>query len=105
MRLAASDSPLHFAIAPDQCIGRTIVFELRFRLTLEFRDDVLRELFAQFDAPLVEGVDLPDGSLGKDTVFVKRDQRTQSRRRQAFQKQRIGWTIALENAVWHEPVW
>lgn len=39
----------------------------------KFRNDALRQHFAQFDSPLVERVNVPNGPLGKDIVLVKRD--------------------------------
>ena len=33
--------------------------------------DVLREDFAQLDAPLVEGEDIPDDALDEDLLFVE----------------------------------
>src|SRR5262249_31312732 len=57
-------SLLRRAVAADQVIGRTVVRELRFALALQFGNDALRQHFAQFDAPLVEGIDVPDHALG-----------------------------------------
>src|SRR5271169_5221756 len=56
----ASPGFLECAIAPDQRIGRAVVVEGGFRRALELRDDPLGQHLAQFDAPLIEGVDLPD---------------------------------------------
>ena len=50
------------------------MLELVFGLSLKFRDDALGKRLAQFDAPLVEGVDVPDGALSEDTVFVQCDE-------------------------------
>ena len=41
-----------------------------------------RELFAEFDAPLVERVDAPDDTLDKDLVLVEGDQLAERLRRQ-----------------------
>src|SRR3954447_11889716 len=46
-------------IASDQAVGGTVVLELWLLSGLELGDDPLRELLAQLDAPLVEGVDVP----------------------------------------------
>jgi len=37
----------------------------RFFPALEFGDNSLRQLLAQFDTPLVEEIDVPDGALVK----------------------------------------
>ena len=50
-------------------------------LALEFRDDALSQYFAQLHAPLVEGVDVPDNTLGEDRVLVESDQRAERMRR------------------------
>ena len=42
--------------------------------SFELGNDPLGERLAQLDAPLVEGIDLPDRALGKDAVLVERDQ-------------------------------
>jgi len=68
------------AVASDQSVGRAIVRELRLCFGLEFGDDSLGKDLSQFDSPLVEGVDLPDGALGKDAVLVKCNEFPQRRR-------------------------
>ena len=35
------------------------------------------ELFPQFDAPLIEGVNAPDGGFDKSLVFIKGQQHSQ----------------------------
>src|SRR6516164_9942704 len=62
---------LHNAITPDQLVGGAVVSELRFILAVELRNDPLGQYFAEFYAPLVEGVNSPNGSLRKNIVFVK----------------------------------
>jgi hypothetical protein len=59
---------LKAAVASDQSVGRAIVREFRLRFALEFRDDSLGQDLSQFDSPLVEGVDLPDGALGRPVL-------------------------------------
>ena len=41
------------AVVADQRVGRTVVFQVWFGY-FEFRDDFLRESFAEFYAPLIE---------------------------------------------------
>jgi hypothetical protein len=36
------------------------------------RDNSLRQLLAQFDTPLVEGIDVPDGALSEDAMLIER---------------------------------
>ena len=40
----------------------------------EFGNDAVGQHFAEFDAPLVERIDIPDGALDEDFVFVERDE-------------------------------
>ena len=44
------------------------------RRALEFGNDTLGKGFAEFHAPLVEGIDLPNRTLGKYRVLIKGDQ-------------------------------
>ena len=48
--------------------------ETRLCLALEFRDNALSQHFAQLDAPLVEGIDVPDRALSEDVVLVEGDE-------------------------------
>ena len=54
--------------------------QFQFRTTAQFRDNAAGQYFAQFDAPLVEAVDVPDRPLRKDAVLVQRDQAAECRR-------------------------
>ena len=47
------------------------MFEVGFSGGFEFGDDALGEDFAEFYAPLVEGVDVPEDALGEDAHFVE----------------------------------
>ncbi len=67
----------------------------------EFGDDAVGKHFTEFDAPLIERVNIPDGALHEDFVFVERDQLAQRLRRQAIHQDGIGWVIALKGAMWH----
>ena len=53
------------------------MLELGLGRGLQLGDDVLRELLAKLNTPLVEGVDAPDGSLSEDAVLVEGDQNTE----------------------------
>ena len=75
-----------------------------FRLALEFRDDALGQHLAKLDAPLVEGVDLPDGALGEDRMLVKSDELAESFRRQLVGQDGVRRAVAFEDAVRDEPV-
>ena len=53
-------------------------------LALEFGNDALGQHLAQFDAPLIEGVDALDHALRKRDVFVEGDEFAQHVRCQPF---------------------
>lgn len=40
----------------------------------EFRKDFFCQLLTQFNAPLIEGIDIPENPLGKYFVLIKGDQ-------------------------------
>ena len=73
-------------------------------LAFQFRDNALRQHLAQFHAPLVEAVDVPDDALGEDRVLVECNELAECSRRESLGKKGVGWAIALEHPVRHEPV-
>lgn len=91
-------------VAANQVVGRTVVLQGWLGLALEFRDNSLREHLAQFYSPLVERVDLPDCALREHGVLVERDQLAENRWRKLLGQDGIRRAIALEHAMWHEPV-
>ena len=64
----------HAAVAANQVVGRTIVVELGGGLALELGNDALRQHLAEFDAPLIERIDVPDHALSEDGMLIERDQ-------------------------------
>src|ERR1700753_1907341 len=74
------------AIATDQRVGGTVVVELGLACTGQFGDDALRQRLAEFDTPLIEGIDAPDRALYEDAVFVQRHQLAKRGRRQLRQQ-------------------
>src|SRR5258705_6672426 len=75
-----------------------------FCLALQFRDDALCQHLAKFDTPLVKGINVPDGALSKDTVFVECNQLAERFRCELVGEDCVRWTIALEDAMRDEPV-
>src|SRR5437899_6072995 len=92
------------SVATDQGVRRAVVLQLRLRLALELRDDPLRELLAELHAPLVEGIDVPNGPLREHAVLVERDQRAERLRRQPVSEDRRRRTVPLARSVRHEPL-
>src|SRR5271165_4938148 len=78
--------------------------ECGFCLGFEFRDDPLGKDLAEFNSPLIKGVDVPDGALGKDAVLVERDELTKHLRCKPLGEDRVRRTVALENSMGHEPM-
>lgn len=65
----------------------------------------MREDFAQLDTPLIERIDVPDGSLRENGMLVNRHQLAEHFRRELFCEDRVRRPIALKNAMRDEPVW
>ena len=59
---------------PDQAVRRAVVLKLRQIFAFKFGNDALGEYLAQFDAPLVKRINVPDRALGENAVLIKRDQ-------------------------------
>lgn len=57
-------------VVVNQTVGRAVVSVDRFAV-LQFRQNVLSELFAKFHPPLVEAVDAPDDTLSENLVLVQ----------------------------------
>ena len=57
----------------DETVGGAVVVEFGVGLG-KFRENLLRELLAEFNTPLVVAVDVPDNALGEDLVFVHGDE-------------------------------
>src|SRR5580658_2745248 len=93
-----------FAVAADQAVCGTVVREFRLGGTFDFRNDALRQKFAEFHAPLVERINVPDRALGEDAVLVKRNELAERFGRELVQKNYVGWPIAFEDAMRDEPV-
>ena len=93
---------LHLPIPADERICAAVVFQVGFPCGFEFGDDALGEDFAEFDAPLVEGVDVPEDALGEDAHFVEGDEAAEDEWCEFFGKDDIGWAVAFEDAVWGE---
>jgi len=93
---------LHLPIPTDERIRATVVFEVGLPCGFEFGDDALGEDFAEFDAPLVEGVDVPEDALSKDAHLVERDEAAEDGGGEFFGEDDIGRAVAVEDAVWGE---
>src|SRR5262245_39691394 len=78
--------------------------ELGLALALKLGDDALSQDLTEFDAPLIERVDVPDCSLGEYAVLVQRNQLSKRGRGQAIHHDGIGWPIAFEYPVRDEPI-
>ena len=61
--------------------------------------EVFGEDFAEFDAPLVEAVDAPDGAADEDAVFVQGDERAQAERQHLVPAGEAGQQLGLPPAA------
>ena len=85
----------------DQPVGRGVVRDdLAWRCDLG--QNLLGELLAELDAPLVKRVDVPDDALAKDLMLVHGDERAEAPGRQLVEHDRVGRLVAWEDLVWCE---
>ena len=66
---------------------------------LQFRQDALGQLLAQFHPPLVKTEYVPDDALDKDLVLVHGDEAAQDPGRQHLKKDRGRGPVAFKDAV------
>jgi hypothetical protein len=78
--------------------------ECRLSLALKFRNDSLRQHFAQLDAPLVELVNIPDHPLRENGVFIQTDESSERFRCQLISENNVRWTVTLKNSMRYEPL-
>ena len=87
----------------DQIIGGGIVGGNPPR-SAELGQDLLRELLAELDSPLVKGVDAPDDALHEDLVLIHRDQLAERAGGELLEQDAVGGPVALEVLVRDEPL-
>ena len=75
------------------------MLEIGFFGGFKFGDNPLSEGFAEFDAPLVEGVDVPDHALGEDAHFVEGNEAAEGGGGEFFGHEDIRGAVAVEHAV------
>jgi len=73
------------------------------REALQLGEDLCGEDLAEFHSPLVEAVDVPDGSLGEDGVFVEGDELAEDGGGERVGEDDVRRAVALEDAVRDEP--
>src|SRR5258707_14185011 len=75
-----------------------------FALALELRDDALGQDLAEFYAPLIERVDVPNRSLGEHAVPVNRQELSEGGWGKTIQHDGVRRPIALEHSMRDEPI-
>ena len=73
----------------DEPVGGAVVVQFGVGLG-EFRENLLRELLAEFNTPLVVAVDVPDYALREDLVFVHGDEGAERFRRNVVHHDGVG---------------
>ena len=73
----------------DETVGGAVVVEFCVGLC-KFRKDLLGELLAEFNTPLVVAVDVPDHALREDLVFVHGDEGAEGFRRNVVHHDGVG---------------
>ena len=69
------------------------MLKLRLLDAFQLGNDAFGQDLAEFDAPLVEGIDVPDRPLGEDAVLVERDQLARASRASASPR---GWCSSAD---------
>src|SRR5690606_1590916 len=82
----------------DQAIGGPVETAAGLRC-VQGAVEFLTQLLAQFDSPLVEGVDVPEDTLHEYLMLVDGDQAAQVARTQALQQQRGAWLVAGDDLM------
>lgn len=93
------------AIALDESVRRAIMSQLRLSGALQFWNDAVRQYLAQFNAPLIKGIDIPDGALYEDFVFVESNNLAQHVGGQARGQDGVGWMIPFKGAMCYLEGW
>src|SRR5215831_7382253 len=93
------------AVAADQSISGAVVCERRLLSAFQLGDDMAGQHLAQLHAPLIEGVDVPDGALREDAVLIECHERAERLRCQPLGENGARRPVAFEGAVWHQPFW
>ena len=70
----------------------------------KFRNNALRQHFAEFHAPLVKRIDLPDYALREHRVLIERNQFAEHRRRELVGEDGIRRAVAFEHAMRYQPI-
>src|SRR5258708_33271396 len=100
----SSHCALALGVPAGQIVGRAGMAEPGFALALELRDDALGQDLAEFYAPLIERVDVPNRSLGEHAVLVQRHEFSERGWGQTIQHDGVRRPIAFEHSVWDEPI-
>jgi hypothetical protein len=87
----------------DKGVGAAVVLA-DFTFTIQLAENALGKLLAELDAPLVEGVDVPDGALDESEVLVVSDQRAERAGGDFLGQDRGGGPVAEESLVGNELV-
>src|SRR5215470_4959789 len=80
------------------------MFESGLALALEFGNNALRQNFPQFNAPLIEWVNVPDDALSEDCVLIQGDKLSQCGRCETFRQDHVGRTVTCKDPMWRQPI-
>ena len=85
-------------VVVDQTPRGTVMIGNQTRL-FQFGQDRFGKLLAEFHTPLIETIDIPDDSLGKNLMFVKSDQGAKGAWCQLLKQEAIGRFVACKDFV------
>jgi len=82
----------------DEAVGRTVVAS-NITGGFKFGQNQFGQLFTELNTPLVETVDVPDGTLSKNLHFVHGDQTTQCSGCELLKQEAIGRAVSFKHLV------
>ena len=82
-------------VSVDQAVGRHVMVT-DGNLGFDFLLNLARELFPEFNAHLIKGIDVPDNALNKDLVLIESNETPEGFWRQFLVEERVGRAISAE---------
>ena len=67
--------------------------------TVKLGQDSLGKGLSEFNAPLIEGVDVPDGALSEDLHLVDSNENSKHLGGKLLEQKGVGWAVSLEDLV------
>lgn len=99
--VANAESSKDFLEVVDEAVGGRVVTSNNAG-TRQFWKDLLGKLLTQLNTPLIEGVDVPHGTLGENLHFVQGNKASQCAGGQLVEQEGVGRFVSFEDLVGEE---